>query len=39
MGFLSSLVILKRLTELIKWKTTLHGGPWRVFKFSSRISP
>jgi hypothetical protein len=24
MGFLSSLVILKRLTELIKWKTTLH---------------
>jgi hypothetical protein len=31
MGFLSSLVILKRLTELIKWKTTLHWGPWRLF--------
>jgi hypothetical protein len=32
MGFLSSLIILKRLTELIKWKSTLHWGPWRVFQ-------
>ena len=35
MDFLSSLVILKRITELIKWKSTLHWGPWRFSKFSS----
>ena len=34
MDFLSSLVILKRITELIKWKSTLHWGPWRFSKFS-----
>jgi hypothetical protein len=30
-GFSKSSGYLKRLTELIKWKTTLHWGPWRVF--------
>ena len=35
MDFLSSLVILKRITELIKWKTTLHWGPWR-FSFANQ---
>jgi hypothetical protein len=30
-GFSKFSGYLKRLTELLKWKTTLHWGPWRVF--------
>jgi hypothetical protein len=30
MNFLSSLLILKRITEMVKGKITLHQGPWRV---------
>jgi hypothetical protein len=31
-GFSKFSSYLKRLTELIKWKTTLRWGPWRVFQ-------
>jgi hypothetical protein len=39
MGFLSSLVILKRLTELIKWKTTLQGVPGGISSFPHGFVP
>jgi hypothetical protein len=39
MNFLSSLLILKRITEMVKGKITLHRVPGVYFLFSLQTTP